>query len=419
MTTTNNSQNDTPTTPRCVARRHIPAAAFKTYDALMSVAMAAAKKLAQQNPPEWKPGDPLPTVFVSEAQLGNMNNRNEEQEREAIQKLVKLGWVEKTHEKQRRWRGRMTNNDYRVRTHDEFLAANPKSCPPDRYVIVDENHSRRKPRVAGTAPWPLERHNIIKAIGVALPDRWLAAIAGVRREVASGTDTGNPVTVADYGDVPPPPKPDAPTREIPRRSDTGNPATVDTGNPATVRHGKSRDIALVSQLASSAGTAQSSPSENGTGSQEQDEKSNTNTQTPDVTSKALPPLTDQSKTLGQHFDLRYHPDFDMLAPGLSTETKQWQEFDGAIDLQCMCYEVITDFAEQPYCPNESEAFIMSIAMSRFNAAHGEVPRCWVKVMKDLQRADVLNGKPGNAGRQRSSQNGNHQKRDIHNHINQG
>jgi hypothetical protein len=195
-----------------VARRHIDAAAFKTYDALMSVAMAAAKKLAQQAPPAWKPGDPLPTVYISEKQLANMNDRNESQERDAIKKLASEGWVKRTHEKQRRWHGRMTSNEHHVLTHEEFLAANSKSCPPDRYVIVDEKRTRREPAKVGQAPWPLERHNIIKAIGIVLPGRWLAAIAGVRREVASGTDTGKPVTVADYGDVPPPPKPDVPTR---------------------------------------------------------------------------------------------------------------------------------------------------------------------------------------------------------------
>jgi hypothetical protein len=121
------------------------------------------------------------------------------------------------------------------------------------------------------------------------------------------------------------------------------------------------------------------------------ESAGSKTQTPDVTSEALPPLTDQSKTLGQQFDLRYHPGFALLAPGLSTETKQWQEFEGATDLLCLCYDVITDFADQPYRPKESEARVMSMAMSRFNRSNGEVPSCWVKVMKDLQRESKHQG----------------------------
>jgi hypothetical protein len=109
------------------------------------------------------------------------------------------------------------------------------------------------------------------------------------------------------------------------------------------------------------------------------------TQTPDVTSEALPPLTDQSKTLGQQFDLRYHPGFNVLAPGLSTATKQWQEFAGATDLLCLCWDVVTDFADQPYRSVESEAFVMDAAMKRFTARGDRVPPAWMKIMHDLRR----------------------------------
>jgi hypothetical protein len=117
-----------------VARRHIDAAAFKTYDAMMAIVMAAAKKLEAEG--KWKSGEPLPTCFVSAMQLANMNNRSKNQEVEALAKLEHESWIVRTHEEQRRWRGRMSSNEYRVLTHEEFLAANPKSCPPARYVIA-------------------------------------------------------------------------------------------------------------------------------------------------------------------------------------------------------------------------------------------------------------------------------------------
>ena len=126
---------------KCVPRRHIDAAAFKTYDAMMAVVMSAAKKLEDEG--KWKSGDPLPTCFVSAMQLANMNNRNKSQENDALAKLERDGWIVCTHEEQRRWRGRMSSNEYRVLTHEEFLAANPDSCPNDRYVIVDETHAPR------------------------------------------------------------------------------------------------------------------------------------------------------------------------------------------------------------------------------------------------------------------------------------
>jgi hypothetical protein len=118
----------------------------------------------------------------------------------------------------------------------------------------DDKHTRREPAKAGHITWPLERHNIIKSIGIVLPDRWLAAIAGVRKEKAMGIDTGKPVTVADYGDVPPPstvtgnPVTDTPRQEIPSR-------TV-TGNPVSDRDRKSGDKAFDVQLEKTARDSQ-------------------------------------------------------------------------------------------------------------------------------------------------------------------
>ncbi len=89
-----------------------------------------------------------------------------------------------------------------------------------------------------------------------------------------------------------------------------------------------------------------------------------------------------SKILGQVFDVRFHPGFDVIAPGLNTKTKAWEEFAGSLDLLVECWAIIEEFADQAYTPDESEAFIMSGAMNRYR---GTVPRSWLKILNDLRR----------------------------------
>lgn len=226
---------------RCVPRRHIEAAAFKTYDAMMAVVMAAAKKLEAEG--KWKSGEPLPTCFVSAMQLANMNNRNKSQEDEALRKLEREGWIVRTHEEQRRWRGRMSSNEYRVLTHEEFLAAHLDSCPQERYVIQDERHTRRVSAKTNRAPRPLERRNITKMISAILPDSWLDAVADAIWAKRTGAEIPAAVTVAGN------PLSDTPRREIPSRTVTGNPVTTATGNPVTkpLMFSQKRQREIVSQ----------------------------------------------------------------------------------------------------------------------------------------------------------------------------
>ena len=116
-------------------------------------------------------------------------------------------------------------------------------------------------------------------------------------------------------------------------------------------------------------------------------------------SKSSTPLNDE--TLGQHFlPNGCYPGFDVIAPGMDRGTKPWEEFDGKDDLYFICLDVIKEFADQPYHKNESEAFVMDAAMKRFNAKHGKVPPCWVRVMKDLRRAatNSENGQESNDGK---------------------
>src|ERR1035437_6338283 len=116
----------------CVARRHIDASAFKTYDAILAVALAGENDRKKKG--EWKPGDPL-LCYAKATRLANMNDRNESVERDAIAKLEREGWIVCTHQKQRRRKraGTFTSNEWRVLTHDEYVTINPNTCPPPRY----------------------------------------------------------------------------------------------------------------------------------------------------------------------------------------------------------------------------------------------------------------------------------------------
>ena len=116
----------------CVARRHLNAAAFVTYDAMLAVALAGEKGRKEKG--EWKQGDSL-ICFARVTRLANMNDRNKDAENDAINELERLGWILSTKDDQRRRlrAGTFTSNEWRVLTHDEFITDHPDSCPPPRY----------------------------------------------------------------------------------------------------------------------------------------------------------------------------------------------------------------------------------------------------------------------------------------------
>jgi hypothetical protein len=118
---------------------------------------------------------------------------------------------------------------------------------------------------------------------------------------------------------------------------------------------------------------------------EVEEKSNTNPKSVDVGKAQDKGVND--KTIGQHFAVAAHPGFQTITAGLlNTKTEAWGRFEGADDLLLICWDVLNDFSEQPYLGHETNAWVMSLAMQRFNAAHGDVPPSWLKVLNDLKRA---------------------------------
>jgi hypothetical protein len=92
------------------------------------------------------------------------------------------------------------------------------------------------------------------------------------------------------------------------------------------------------------------------------------------------------ETIGQHFNVAAHPGFQSITAGLlNTKTEAWGRFAGTDDLLLICWDVIAEFSGQPYLGRSTNALVMSLAMQRFNAAHGEVPPSWLKVLNDLKR----------------------------------
>ena len=56
-------------------------------------------------------------------------------EKNALKELEKQGWIVRVQEATRGLGGRFTSVHYRLLEHDEYVAAHPNSCPPERYTL--------------------------------------------------------------------------------------------------------------------------------------------------------------------------------------------------------------------------------------------------------------------------------------------
>ncbi|HEY2393978.1 MAG TPA: hypothetical protein VGK22_22580 [Candidatus Angelobacter sp.] len=144
---------------KCVPRRHMQAAMFMTYDAMVAMCKSA---------PDYEPGDEL-IYYGGTKKLANLNNRSAEQEGEALNALEEAGIIPVDAEQVRFRAGRWTTDKYRVVEHDEYVKTN--TCPPLRY---DATGKKLKP---GRLARALERKWISKITGVLWPDFMADAIA--------------------------------------------------------------------------------------------------------------------------------------------------------------------------------------------------------------------------------------------------
>ena len=98
---------------------------------------------------------------------------------------------------------------------------------------------------------------------------------------------------------------------------------------------------------------------------------------PGVNEETQQPCGEES--IGLHFGEL--ATLELITDGeLNTDTAAWQEFKGAADLHSACWDVINDFAAEPYVGRKTNQRVMDAAAKRF----GKVPRSWVKVMYTLR-----------------------------------
>jgi len=206
---------------------------FKTYDAMRSCC-----------------GSVSPLKFwCSEGKLANLNATDPNSESEQLEKLEAEGWIiflgerrSDGKKKRRYFAGKFRPHEYRVLTHDEWLAANPgRQCP-----AVEYDEGTGKKLVAGRAAPGLRRVNVKKILGPAF--QFSGTVGNhVLDLIADGLDskkafTENPV------------KEESPFTENgvqaftenPVNAITENPVKAITGNPVT-----SLTVSLTDSLPSS------------------------------------------------------------------------------------------------------------------------------------------------------------------------
>ena len=169
MPNNHDSLNDS-SPAKCCARRHMPAAAFKTYDAIKSMC-----KRQDDGSLLW---------FGRVHMLANLNNRSTEQERSGIDWLETKGWLEKTEaclnadyqsQQRRKHGGLFTTFEYRVIEHDEY-AENNDDCPAPRY-----DPRTGEPTKPGQLADSLIFRNVRRWVNADLPPIWMKQIWDARQ----------------------------------------------------------------------------------------------------------------------------------------------------------------------------------------------------------------------------------------------
>jgi hypothetical protein len=363
---------------QCHAKRHMDAE-YRVYDTMLAMARKGwnEAKAAGSWPDgrKWNESDPL-ICYAKVYTLANMIDRSTEQVNEAISKLEGKWAIPTTDQQRRKGRGQFTTYEYRMVEHDEYSAAHPEDCPTLRYD--PETGEKLK---AGRLAKGLERQWIHKLIGAVLPNTWTDAIASAMRAKKEGTVTGNPVTVGTYPYITPEQVlAERRTQEILRRTDTGNPVTVDTGNPASDGHRKSCDK-LVTHLKPEGSAREEAKPESAL-------PQNVRTESSALVGSSSFQRHEDEETVLQHFD--DFPVFSTLAEvtgeRLNLRTNEWSEFgtDNQYKLLRVCNQVLAEIVKEPWAGDATLARVMDQAATRFIRSNGNVPKSWLKVRSDLR-----------------------------------
>jgi hypothetical protein len=123
----------------CHARRHMKGPAYKTYDAMLAMALSG---FSEDNPRE--PNVPLEFFAAIRPTLSNHTNTSLSQLYEHIDQLLEARWLIDPNPDgpQPRWeKGRMAPKRYIILTHDEYVANKVGPCPEYAYQQSDDSET--------------------------------------------------------------------------------------------------------------------------------------------------------------------------------------------------------------------------------------------------------------------------------------
>ena len=112
----------------CFSNRHLSGPEYKVYDVMMAFAVAGrvSREGKDGTGPLLFSASFKPTLVNALAQSVNQTMRMKD-------RLVELGWLVLVKKGERRATGQQAPDTYRIFTHEEYVAANPGSCPPYEY----------------------------------------------------------------------------------------------------------------------------------------------------------------------------------------------------------------------------------------------------------------------------------------------
>ena len=121
---------------KCVARRHMRASDFMTYNAMYSCAQ-----------PHRETNSGALIFTAGTFWLANANNRNRQSEIAAMKRLKRDGWIIPVGYSERK-SGHFAYFRWRILEHDEYLKEYPDSCPKAKYVDAQMSYALGLPKNA-------------------------------------------------------------------------------------------------------------------------------------------------------------------------------------------------------------------------------------------------------------------------------
>jgi hypothetical protein len=121
----------------CHARRHMTGPVFKTYDAIMAMAMSAFSGTDEDGKPKKRVPTDVLSFYGKVRTLVNHTGTSKTQIEEHIETLVEDGWLIRCEPPdggdRERFEGKYKSVVYIVLDHADYIAAGGHACPPFKY----------------------------------------------------------------------------------------------------------------------------------------------------------------------------------------------------------------------------------------------------------------------------------------------